>query len=124
MKKNGGFTLIEVLVALVIVGLALPALLLRTQAIIDHSSYINEKTYAYWFAENKMQEMQLTHRLEGNVTKTRKRQDTEEFAGQEWFWRVEMEETAVPRMFRMEVSVGLSEDEVIANLSGFLREKP
>lgn len=122
MKKNSGFTLIEVLVALVVVGLALPAMLLRMQGVIDHTTYINTKTHAYWFAENKMQELIITQKLQGNVTKTRKRQDTEEFAGQDWFWKVEMEQTAVPEMYRVEVSVGLTEDEPIASLSGFLRE--
>ncbi len=122
MKKNSGFTLIEVMVALVIVGLALPAMLLRMQGILDHTSYINRKTYAYWLAENKMQEMIIAQKLEGNVTKTRKRQDSEEFAGQEWYWKIEMQETAVPKMVRMEIAVGLDEDEPLANLSGFLHE--
>jgi len=109
-------------VALVIVGLALPAMLLRMQGILDDTSYINRKTYAYWLAENKMQEMVITQKLQGGVTKTRKRQDREEFAGQQWFWKIEMQETAVPKIHRMEISVGLEEGVPLANISGFLHE--
>ncbi len=129
MKKRGnhsihkGFTLIEVMVALVIVGIALPAMLLRMQSVIDHTSHMTTKTYAYWFAENKRQEMLLTHQLQKNVTKTRKKQDSEEFAGQEWFWKVEVEPTAEEiNMFRMNITVGLDEDSPLVTLSGFISE--
>lgn len=122
-KRVRGFTLIEVLVALTIVGLALPALVLRMQGIMDHTGHINTKTYAYWLAENKIQEMTITQQLEGNVTKKRKQQDTEEFAGTTWFWKVETEQTEVEQMYRMEVSVGLTEDDILVTLSGFLYEQ-
>ncbi len=121
-KKQSGFTLIEVLVALVVVGVALPALLVRMQGVLDHTSYINTKTYAYWFAENKMQELFLTQKLQKNVVKTKKKQDEEEFAGLSWHWRTEIEETAVENMYRVEIFVGLEQDETLANLSGFLLE--
>lgn len=123
-RKNAGFTLIEVMVALVIVGMALPALVMRVQSIMDHTGYINSKSYAYWVAENKLQEMIITQQLQGDVTKKRKQQDTEEFAGTRWFWRVETEKTEIETMYRMEVSVGLTEDEILVTLSGFLFEPP
>lgn len=122
IRRHRGFTLIEVLVALVIVGLALPALLLRMQAILDNTAYVNEKTHAFWFAENKMQELLIRHKLQGDVVKTKKTQDQEEFAGQKWFWRVTVQDTEAEKMHRVEVSVGLTDDASLATISGFLYE--
>ncbi len=122
MNKQRGFTLIEVMVALVIVGIALPAMLLRMQGVIDGTAHIRAKTYAFWLAENKRQEMIITQKLQRNVVKTKKRQGSEEFAGQEWFWKIEIEETAIPKMYRMEIAVGLDDDASLATLSGFVNE--
>ncbi|MFL0803581.1 MAG: type II secretion system minor pseudopilin GspI [Agarilytica sp.] len=123
-SRQYGFTLIEVMVALVIVGIALPAMLLRMQSVIDHSSHMTRKTYAYWFAENIRQEMLLTQKLQGNVAKTKKKQDTEEFAGQEWHWKMEMKEVGdIPGMYQMDISVGVDQDEILATLSGFIYEQ-
>ena len=37
MRRSGGFTLIEVMVALFIVGVALPAMVMRMQSIVDNT---------------------------------------------------------------------------------------
>ena len=121
-KMSAGFTLIEVMVALVVVGIALPAMIIRMQNIMDNTGYMNQKTYAHWLAENKMQEIQIISILEGAGSKTKKRQDTEEFAGVEWHWKVQITETDYPGLFQMEVSVGLEEDNSLANILGFLYE--
>lgn len=120
MKRQGGFTLIEVMVALVIVGMALPAMLLNMQSIMDHTGHMRVKTYAYWLAENKRQEMLITQRLERNVVKTRKRQGSEEFAGQEWFWKIDIEQVTEEKIYSMEISVGLDEEVSLVSLSGYL----
>lgn len=122
IRRSGGFTLIEVLVALVIVGMALPALLLRMQGILDNTAYMNEKTHAYWFAENKMQELLIRHKLQGDVVKNKKTQDQEEFAGQKWYWRVTVQDTEAEKMHRVEVAVGLTDEVASATIAGFLYE--
>ncbi|PCJ98229.1 MAG: type II secretion system protein GspI [Alteromonadaceae bacterium] len=119
-NKSAGFTLIEVLVALVLVGVALPAMIIRIQSILDNTAYMEEKTYAYWIAENVMQEMILTQELEKDVTKSRKQTDIIEYADRKWHWKVETEETAQPGMYRIDVSVGFDEDSSLAALSGFI----
>lgn len=122
MLKNRGFTLIEVLVATALVGIALPALLFRVQSVLDNTAYVEDKTYAFWLAQNKLNELILQQEIDRSATKTKKDGDTVEFAERDWLWRVEVLETPVPKMYRITVEVGLEQDETLAALSGFLYE--
>lgn len=113
----------EVMVAIMIVGVALPALIYRIQSVVDHTAHIEQKTYAYWIAENKLQELMLTRRLQKLVPKAGQN-DTLEFGGDDWRWEVEVEDTAVEGMFRFDIRVGKEDDrdKWLANLSGFINE--
>ena len=141
-RTSKGFTLVEVLVALVLIGLTLPALSFRVQSILDNASYIDEKTVAYWVAESTYQEVILQHNFEqalrssaptparsgsGSDNDRKKplkkpQKDKVEFASLEWQTRVEWLETEVDRITRVEVSVGLEEGNNLATISGFLYE--
>ena len=55
-----GFTLIEVLVALTIVGVALSAALRASGALATNSGALRTKLYATWSAENRLAELRLT----------------------------------------------------------------
>jgi len=116
-----GFTLIEVLIALMIVSVALPALMLRVQSVSDNTAYMEEKTFAYWVAQNKMQELMLRRQVMKVMVKS-KQNDTIEFGGREWFWQVDSQSTAVERLYRIEVRVGVQRGEWLATLSGFMYE--
>ncbi|WP_188152333.1 type II secretion system minor pseudopilin GspI [Teredinibacter waterburyi] len=119
MNKVAGFTLIEVLIALIIVGVALPALLLRVQSVSDHTGAIEEKTYAYWIASNKLEEITLDARIKKQIPKS-ERHDTIDYAGREWHWRIKPETTATEKLYRIEISVGIDDDSSIATLAGFV----
>ena len=120
---SGNASLVEVMVAIMIVGVALPALIYRIQSVVDHTAHIEQKTYAYWIAENKLQELMLTRRLQKLVPKAGQN-DTLEFGGDDWRWEVEVEDTAVEGMFRFDIRVGKEDDrdKWLANLSGFINE--
>lgn len=127
-KLHSGFALVEILVALAIIGVALPALMLRMQSIANTTEFVESRTVAYWIAENKMQQLIAEQRLQGSVTKMRKDQDTIEFDNQEWHWSVVVEELdlgallAPEKMYRILVEVGLEEDQTLASLTGYLGE--
>ena len=121
MNSSRGFTLIEVMIALVLVAVALPALVYRIQTSLDHTAHIEQKTYAYWIAENKMQELMINYKLQRLVPKARQ-SDKLTYAGQEWEWEVDVEETQLEGMFRFDIRVGLGDDNWLASLSAFVSE--
>ncbi len=51
-RGRGGFTLVEVLVALAIVGTALGATLMLIRTAIDHETYLERRLFANWAADS------------------------------------------------------------------------
>lgn len=118
-RKQTGFTLVEVLVALVIVAMALPALLMQIGTMANTSLHSREVMIAHWVAENKLEEIFLTQRLQRTLPRGRMSDDIQ-MAGETWDWTVEAEETALPDVIRLRVSVRRQGgDHWLAELSGF-----
>jgi len=59
--RGAGFTLLEVLVALVIVGTALGASLRAIGSLTQNSSDLRASTMATWSAENRLTQIRLAH---------------------------------------------------------------
>lgn len=59
----GGFTLLEVLVAVAIVATALAAGSRAASSVVDNSQRLNDITLAKWCADNALTEMRLSHRF-------------------------------------------------------------
>lgn len=121
-KYSRGFTLIEVMVALVVVALALPALLTLVMNQLDSTAMIREKTKAFWVAENQLTRLQLQHKWVPGFTPPQSSNGEVELAGEAWHWRIAMEDSGTPNLPRMVVSVARAEDrdDVVASLSGFI----
>ena len=62
-----GFTLIEVMVAMAVVAVALPALLFALIQQVDGTGYLRERTLASWVAANKLSELQLIVANSGTI---------------------------------------------------------
>jgi len=108
--RQRGFTLVEVMVALAVVAIAVPALLVALYQQIDNTGYLRDRTLAQMVASNKLTEMRLVIAATRNLKKE-KADGNLEFADREWFWRSEIEPTEVARFFRLEVQVTDKEDE-------------
>jgi general secretion pathway protein I len=96
-----GFTLVEVLVALVIVALGLAALMVAVSGAARTSGYLRDKTLAQWIALNRLTEVRLT------VNKLGDTGDTAEirFANRTWHYDTRYFDTTIPNMKRVVVRV-------------------
>ena len=98
---RGGFTLIEVLVALAIVTVAMAAVLGTLTSSADTIAYLRDKTFANWVALNQI----ALVRISGQLPAPGKSDGDTDFAGRKWHWHQEVNTTQVPGMVRMDVSV-------------------
>ena len=78
-----GFTLIEVMVALVIVGLAMVALVATSGHFTRQSSELRDRTVAQWVATNRLAEYRLDRAFPETGTAT----GEVEQMGRRWIWR-------------------------------------
>jgi general secretion pathway protein I len=96
-----GFTLVEVLVALVIVAAGAAAVLSSLNTAAASSVYLREKTFAQWIAANRIAETRLLTNPPQNGTS----EGELDYAGQRWRWRQQITDAAMPGLRRIDVSV-------------------
>jgi general secretion pathway protein I len=100
-RRQRGFTLMEILVALLVVTLALGAILKATSEQAASLAYLRDKTVAHWVAMNRIVELQTP--VEGD--KKLRKNGSEEQMGRPWYWRVKLTATQVQDIQRADVEV-------------------
>ena len=120
LRQNRGFTLVEVLVALMVVALGLTALMVAVSGTARTSGFLRDKTLAQWIALNRLSEVRL------NVTKFGQNTDTGEldFGSRKWHYDTHYFDTSIASMKRVVVRVYLGEGKIkgnpVAQAVGFL----
>jgi general secretion pathway protein I len=115
-----GFTLVEVLVALMIVAMGLAALMSAVSGTARASGYLRDKTLAQWIALNRLAEVRL------NLNKMGDNNDTGQldFANRTWHYDTRYFDTNIPSMKRLVVRVWLGDANTkgnpVAEATGFL----
>lgn len=119
-QRAGGFTLIEIVLALLVIGVGLVALIVSAGQYAANAATLREKTVALWVAHNRLTEIELEPawpelgRSDGEV----------ELARAEWRWDVTVSETPDPRVRRIDITVKRRKaDENAAELSSFVEER-
>jgi general secretion pathway protein I len=104
-----GFTLVEVMVALAVVALALPALVMSLYQQVDGIEHVRDKSMAQVVAANKLAELRLLTRARQSLL-SGSESGTEELAGRKWSWQITSTETGVDAFRRIEIAVRPGED--------------
>lgn len=114
-KSVRGFTLIEVMVALAVVAIALPALLFLLFQQLDGAEYLRQRSVASWIAEDKLGELRLIVARQGALPEGEIAGETE-VLDQDWSWWIDQEGTKVPGFIRVEINVARGIDQDAAPL--------
>ncbi|MBF0133530.1 MAG: type II secretion system minor pseudopilin GspI [Magnetococcales bacterium] len=99
--KNGGFSLIEVLVALVVLAMVLGAVVKATGAHVRNAAYLEDRTMAHWVAMNVIVERRLIPYFPNVGTQY----GEEQLGWRKWYWKAQISDTPEPEVRRVEVAV-------------------
>jgi general secretion pathway protein I len=97
----GGFTLLEVLVALAVLALAMAAITSSTSAAAANASHLRDRTLAHWVAVNKLTELQL----QPEWPAAGEAKGSYEMANREWRWEMRVSDTDDPDVRRLDVKI-------------------
>jgi general secretion pathway protein I len=110
-----GFTLLEVLVALVILAVASAGLIGAAGQSIQQLNRLQEKTFAGWVASNKLAELRAAGLPSNGVS-----DETADMAGQSWKIHIAVSDTPQPDIRKAIIEVRTAGDIEAADMTGFL----
>lgn len=119
-RRSEGFTLIEVLVAVLVFGVIATAASEVASNYIGSYERIRDRTLATWIAENEVAELRLLE----NLPEISEETDELEYANRNWQLETVVSATQDPKVRRIEVSVAAiigDQDPVpLSQMTGFL----
>lgn len=117
LLNQRGFTLIEVMFALLIVALTMGAIVETGGYSARRTSQLTEKTLASWIAQNQI----TLYRVKKTWTNASSKNGTVEMAGIEWQWKMKISKTDEPLLRRIDVDVFIQDDsDIKASATGFI----
>ena len=118
VKRLAGFTLIEVIVALVVIALGMLGVIQAVSQTASNTGYLRDKTVAHWIGMNRLTAV----RLQKTAPAIDKSSDEVEMAGRRWKWTMNVTQTPVESIRRIDISVRpeeAKEGASLASVSGF-----
>lgn len=106
MKKNSGFTLIEIVIALAIMAIAITAIIKATSQTMRSYYYMQNKMIAAWLGSELMSEI----RVNLQPLKSEAVIGEKEMLGQTWFWEALKKATPNPNIDKISLRVFKSQN--------------
>lgn len=104
-SRSKGFTLVEVLVAMVIVAFGMGAVLTALTSAADNVTRMREKTFAEWVGLNQL----AIARLQATAPATGGTEGDVDFGARKWHWQQTVENIDIPGIRRLTIRVRLAE---------------
>ena len=114
-SRQAGFTLLEIMVALAIFAAVSGALIRNASQAISQTNIIQQKTLAFWIAENHLNQMRAAPHQEDSFPGIGSERYSVTMANREWEVVMDVEATENPDMRRIIISV-FTEDDLDNNL--------
>ncbi len=102
---NRGFTLVEVLVALVVFAVLGFTVTTRIGDIVGQTFGIERRTVAHWVAENHVNRMRIAQRQQQDVLPTGRDRERVMMGGRDWLLAIEVSDTTHPWLRRVDLTV-------------------
>ncbi|VAX06771.1 hypothetical protein MNBD_GAMMA26-1242 [hydrothermal vent metagenome] len=95
-----GFTLLEVLIAMVVIGIALLALASTGSKQVNQLQQLQQQTLAHWVAQNVITEFRLA-----GIHPPGETSGVEKMGQQNWYWLLNAATASDPLLLRLDVQV-------------------
>jgi general secretion pathway protein I len=103
--KVDGFTLVEVLVALVVFAVLGFTVTSRVGNVVNQTYSLERRTVAHWVAENHLNRLRLARRTTDEPLPTGEDRERVTMGGREWIVETEVQETSYPLLRRIDLTV-------------------
>ncbi len=110
VRMPGGFTLVEVLIALVVFAILGFSVTSRIGSVVNQTYSLERRTVAHWVAENQLNRLRLSRRTTTEPLSTGTDTNRLEMGGREWVVKSEVVETSFPLLRRVNLTVMVMED--------------
>ncbi|MBZ9782289.1 type II secretion system minor pseudopilin GspI [Pseudomonas sp. REP124] len=115
-RRMGGFTLLEIMVALTVFATLATAVLSASQYVLRQASTVEERLIAAWVADNQLNELRLQNGLDFGQSQRVVHMDR-----RDWIVRQQVGSSSDPRLIAIELQVSLAgRDQTLHRATGWI----